>query len=179
MAEDMVTAPNGHFDPIASYARLSERVENQGKDIVDLRSNMNTGFSNIQSAINSLSNEFRGSSKTPWTVIWSAAAVCVTVIGGLTIMLLQPVNGSIAEVKSNIADLQKTAITRNEMDWRTQRSAEDRDHVNDALTALKTSMIGRPEWTERVKTVDGEIAALQNTIEKLRDEQRQDETRLK
>jgi len=55
---------NGNLEPNAQYARLSERVENQGRDIVDLRSNMNTGFRNLECSIHSLSNELRGSSKT-------------------------------------------------------------------------------------------------------------------
>jgi hypothetical protein len=71
---------NGTFDPMAQYARLSERVENQGKDIVDLRSNMNTGFQSVNASLTTLSNELRSNSKTQWPVIWAAAGVCFTVL---------------------------------------------------------------------------------------------------
>jgi len=79
MAGNQEMSSNG-FDPMAQYARLSERVENQGKDIVDLRSNMNTGFQTINTSISQLSNELRNSSKTQWPVIWAAAGVCFTVL---------------------------------------------------------------------------------------------------
>ncbi|WFU89455.1 hypothetical protein QA644_10650 [Rhizobium sp. CC1099] len=78
-ATDMTTNGNS-FDPMASWARLSERVENQDKDIIDLRSNMNSGFQGVNTNIASLSNELRSSSKTQWPVIWAAAGVCFTVL---------------------------------------------------------------------------------------------------
>ena len=83
---------NGNaFDPMAQYARLSERVENQGKDIVDLRSSMNTGFQTVNAAIATLSNELRSNSKTQWPVIWAAAGVCFTVLAtGGRFLLQQP-----------------------------------------------------------------------------------------
>ena len=71
---------NGTFDPMAQYAWLSERVENQGKDIVDLRSNMNTGFQSVNASLTTLSNELRSNSKTQWPVIWAAAGACFTVL---------------------------------------------------------------------------------------------------
>jgi hypothetical protein len=40
-----------------------ERVGNQGKKLSDLRSNMNTGFQQLNAAINTLSNEVGGGSK--------------------------------------------------------------------------------------------------------------------
>jgi hypothetical protein len=59
---------------------LSERVENQGKGIVDLRSNMNMGFRSVNARLTTLSNELRSNSKTQWPVIWAAAGVCFTVL---------------------------------------------------------------------------------------------------
>lgn len=70
MAEGDLEMTGPSFDPMASWARLSERVENQGKDIIDLRSNMNTGFQTVNAGLSALSHELRTNSKTQWPVIW-------------------------------------------------------------------------------------------------------------
>ena len=167
MADDM-TLPNGSFDPIAQWARLSERVENQGKDIIDLRSNMNTGFQNIQSALAGLSNELRGSTKTQWPVIWSAAAVCVTVLSGLGIILLQPVKENIAEAKTQIVELGNSTVSRQEMDWRAKRGEEDRTRTDTAVADLRANTVGRAEWTERSRASDQQIADINRRVDELR-----------
>lgn len=167
MADDMTT-PNGNFDPIAQWARLSERVENQGKDIIDLRSNMNTGFQNIQSALAGLSNELRGSQRTQWPVIWSAAAVCVSILGGLGFVLLQPVKDNVAEAKAQIVELAKTSVSRQEMDWRAQRGIEDRTRTEAAVAELRTGTVSRAEWTERNRARDQEVTDLNRRVDELR-----------
>lgn len=167
MADDM-TIPNGSFDPIAQWARLSERVENQGKDIVDLRSNMNTGFSNIQSGLNAMSNELRGSTKTQWPVIWSAAAVCVSILGMLGVILLQPVKENIAEAKAQIAELAKNTVSRQEMDWRAQRGVEDRTRMEGAIVDLRSGTVTRNEWVERNRARDQEVSDIGRRLDELR-----------
>lgn len=184
---------NGNgFDPLAQYARLSERVENQGKDIVDLRSNMNTGFQTVNAAIGTLSNELRNSGKTQWPVIWSAIGVGVVILSGLGFMALQPIkdnNGRLDESIVRLSEANQTAIarlaettqasitkitenmvTQQEMEWRTARGAEDRKRADDALTDLRTNTVTRNEWQERNLARNGEIAELGRRIDELRQE---------
>lgn len=104
-------ATNGGFDPIASYARLSERVEGQGRDIVDLRSNMNTGFRNIEGSIKALSDQLSAGSRTQWPVIWSAIGVCFAVLAGLGGALYLPVREAIAETKSDVRNVSNAALS--------------------------------------------------------------------
>lgn len=101
---------NGN-DPTAQYARLSERVENQGRDIVDLRSNMNTGFRNLESSIHSLSNELRGSSKTQWPVIWSAIGVSFAIIIAVGSQSLSPIKEALSEAKEDIRTSSSSALS--------------------------------------------------------------------
>jgi heme exporter protein D len=104
--------PNGiASDPTASYARLWERVENQGRDIVDLRSNMNTGFRNLESSIHSLSNELRGSSKTQWPVIWSAIGVSFAIILAVGSQSLSPIKEALSEAKEDIRSTSTSALS--------------------------------------------------------------------
>ncbi len=67
------------FRSYGSWARLSERVENKGKDLPDLRSNMNTGFQRLNAATKTLSNEVRGGSKTQWPIIIGFSSVTITI----------------------------------------------------------------------------------------------------
>lgn len=103
---------NGNgFDPMAQYARLSERVENQGKDIVDLRSNMNTGFQSVNASLAGLSNELRSNSRTQWPVIWAAAGVCFAIIVALGSQALSPIKDAIGEAKADIREVSSSALS--------------------------------------------------------------------
>ncbi|MDQ0996854.1 hypothetical protein QFZ34_002036 [Phyllobacterium ifriqiyense] len=118
----MPNSNNGIFDPMAQYARLSERVENQGKDIVDLRSNMNTGFQSVNSSIGTISNELRSSigtlsnelrsnSRTQWPVIWAAAGVCLAIIVAAGSQALSPIKDSLSETKTDIRETASSAMS--------------------------------------------------------------------
>lgn len=182
MAEVTEMSTNGNsFDPMASWARLSERVENQGKDIVDLRSNMNSGFQGVNTNIASLSNELRSSGKTQWPVIWSAIGVGIVILSGLGFMALQPIKDNTARLEEAVIRVSDSAqlsikgvtdnmVTQKEMEWRTQRGAEDRKRSDDALTDLRSMSVTRNEWSERNHARDGEIAELSRRIDELRQE---------
>jgi hypothetical protein len=182
MAEVTDMSTNGNsFDPMASWARLSERVENQGKDIVDLRSNMNTGFQGVNANLAALSNELRSSGKTQWPVIWSAIGVGVVILSGLGFMALQPIKDNSGRMedaivrlseanRTSVSDLNEKMVTQKEMEWRTQRGAEDRKRADDALNDLRALTVTRNEWSERNHARDGEIAELGRRIDELRQE---------
>lgn len=181
MADEMVNGNGNAFDPMASWARLSERVENQGKDIIDLRSNMNSGFQGVNSNLAALSNELRSSGKTQWPVIWSAIGVGVVILSGLGFMALQPIKDNTGRLEeavirvsentqSAFAKVNETMVTQKEMEWRTQRGAEDRKRSDDALADLRTLTVTRNEWSERNHARDGEIAELGRRIDELRQE---------
>jgi hypothetical protein len=93
------------------HARLSERVENQGKDIFYLRSNMNTGFQTLNSAVNALANELRASGKTQWPVIWAAASVRFAIIVALGSQALGPIKDAVGETKADIREVSGNALS--------------------------------------------------------------------
>lgn len=176
--DDMVT--NGStYDPLAQYARLSERVENQGKDIVDLRSNMNTGFQNVNANISALANDFRATGKTQWPIIIGFCSVTITVLGGLGFLALQPIKDNIAQIRedakilttstsTSIATLVDKMVTQKELEWRTARGAEDRKRTDEAIVDLRANSVSRNEWSERNLARDGEIAELGRRINEIR-----------
>lgn len=169
MADDMTSA-NGKFDPMTSWARLSERVENQGKDIHDLRSNMNTGFQTVNANLSSLANEFRATSKTQWPVIWSAAGVCSALLVAAGTFFYGTLTKQMDRTESNIAVLSDRMVTRQEMDWRQARSQEDRTRTETAITDLRAASVTRNEWQERNRARDGEVQDLGRRVDEIRQE---------
>lgn len=171
MAEVTDMSANGNgMEPILNVARLSERVENQGKDIMDLRSNMNSGFQGVNANITALSSELRSSSKTHWPAIWAALSVGMSILAGLGFLSLQPIKDNTNRLENAMVRLAETTVSQKEMEWRTQRGAEDRKRQDDALVDLRASSVTRNEWSERNHARDNEIAELSRRIDELRQE---------
>lgn len=160
---------NGNgFDALAQYARLSERVENQGKDIIDLRSNMNTGFQGVNANLATLSNELRSNSRTQWPAIWAALSVGVAILTGLGFMALQPIKENTLRLENAIVRVAETSVPQKEMEWRTQRGSEDRKRSEDALNDIRSSTVSRNEWSERNHARDNQITEISRRIDELR-----------
>lgn len=161
---------NGAFDPVASYARLSERVEGQGRDIADLRSNMNTGFRNVEGSLKHLADTVAGGTKTQWPVIWSAIGVSFAIIVAIGGLAYAPVNRAIDRVETTVGTLSDKIVTRQEMDWRQARSQEDRSRTDTAIVELRNSSVTRNEWSERNRARDQEIADVSRRVDEIRQE---------
>jgi CHASE3 domain sensor protein len=180
MAGNTDMSNNGNsFDPMAQYARLSERVENQGKDIVDLRSNMNTGFQTVNSAISTLSNELRASGRTQWPAIWAALSVGVAILTGLGFMALQPIKDSIAtiredakmqasETSTSISAVVDKMVTQKEMEWRTARGAEDRARTDASVKELRDAQVPREELDRVFGSYDQRFTDQQRQIDEVK-----------
>lgn len=156
------------FDPMAQYARLSERVENQGKDIVDLRSNMNTGFQTVNASISTLSNELRSNSKTQWPVIWAAAGVCFTVLVTIGTFFYGTLSKGQDRLDTAISKLAENSVSVAELKWRTDRSAEDRTRTDNAIKDLRESQVPRQELERVWQSDDQQKASLQKQIDELK-----------
>jgi hypothetical protein len=184
---------NGTFDPMAQYARLSERVENQGKDIVDLRSNMNTGFQSVNASLTTLSNELRSNSKTQWPVIWAAAGVCFTVLatGGaffynslskgqdrLDAAVIKNAELQQASV-SKLADttqqtftlLADKVVTQKELEWRTARGQEDRARMEANVADIRAGLVPRAEHEWVWQNYTNKDQDLQRQVDELKQAQ--------
>ncbi|NLS19916.1 hypothetical protein HGP16_25590 [Rhizobium sp. P40RR-XXII] len=160
--------PTNGFDPMAQYARLSERVENQGKDIVDLRSNMNTGFQTVNAGLSALSNEMRSSSKTQWPVIWAAAGVCFTVLVTIGTFFYGTLSKGQDRLDLAVAKMGETTVSQAEMKWRTDRAAEDRIRTDTAIKDLRESQVPRQELERVWQSDDQQKAQIQKQIDELK-----------
>lgn len=165
MAGNSDMANGNGFDPMAQYARLSERVENQGKDIVDMRSNMNSGFQAVNSSISALANELRGNSRTPWAVIWSAIGVSFAIIAALGSGQLSPIREDLASTKDAIKAVAGSMVTQAEMQWRTQRGVEDRQRMELAIAGIREEQVPRKEHDRVWLGYDKQLADIQRQLD--------------
>lgn len=159
---------NGGFDPIASWAKLSERVENQGKDIVDLRSNMNTGFQTINANLSALSHEIRAGSRTQWPVIWSAIGVSFAIIVAIGGLAYAPINANMSRVEQSLAAIGASTVPREEMDWRQARALEDRTRMEANFNGLRADQVPRAEHERVWQNYDQRFADHQRQIDEMK-----------
>ncbi|MER9206828.1 hypothetical protein [Mesorhizobium sp. M0771] len=164
----MANQTNGTFDPATQYARISERVENQGRDIVDLRSNMNTGFRNIESLVNSLASELRGSSKTQWPVLLTAVGVAFTILVAAGTQALSPIRENVSDVKDALTVIADKMVTQAEMKWRTDRGQEDRTRTVADIADIRASLVPRAEHERVWANFDQRFADEQRQIDEIK-----------
>lgn len=170
---------NGNFDPLASYARLSERVENQGKDLIDIRSNMNTGFQTVNSAIGTLSNELRSNSKTQWPVIWAAAGVCFTVLATGGAFFYSSLSKGLDRLDVNISEVSKDAVSIAAFQdfratYENNRVVSRNEYIdkfsqmNLSIGKINDQMVPRAELERVWQSDDAQKAQLQKQIDELK-----------
>lgn len=171
-----MSSNGSNFDPLAQYARLSERVENQGKDIIDLRSNMNTGFQGVNANLNALSNELRNNSRTQWPVIWAAAGVCFTILAAAGTFFYGTLSKGQDRLDVNIAKIGDSAMSVNAFsDWkatyennRVVTRAEYIDKFNNIIAMIETirkDQVPRAELERVWRSQDQVDAQLQKQVD--------------
>ncbi|WP_309085980.1 hypothetical protein [Chelativorans sp.] len=149
---------------------------------------MRSGFRQIEQSFASFTNETRASinalsatiaerSKPQWQAIGVALTFAV-IIGG---MAYWPIREATTDLKTDVSTLSAETrrafdmaaerfVTREELDWRAARSAEDRSRTDTAIEDLRTTMLPRNGWSERNLNRDHEIANLQRQIDLQRED---------
>lgn len=177
--------PNG--EPSRNYisvteAQLGERVTNLGRRQSDLENEMRSGFRQMEQSITAFTNETRASIAALSQGIaernkpqWQALGVALTfaaLIGGLAYMPIREattdLKAAAIETNKSIQALAASSVSRQEMDWRAARGAEDRTRQELAIADLRAGSVTRPEWAERNRARDQEIADLSRRVEEIR-----------
>lgn len=147
----------------AVTAQLGERVTNLGRRQTDLETEMRAGFKQVENGMSAIANEMRTSisalssnlserNKPQWQAIGVAITFC-TVIGGLAYW---PINASTARLETAVATLSDKIVTRQEMEYRQQRGAEDRIRMEASIKDVRDAQVPRAElervWTSQANT---------------------------
>lgn len=161
----MANGDEGHRQyPDPFQGAMGERVTNMGRRINDVEVEMRSGFNQINQSIASLSNNLAERNKTQWPVIFLAIGVASSVLGYFVTQALTPIRdanldmkAAIVETAHSIQALAANTVSRQEMDWRAERGAEDRKRTEDSVASIRTGMVYRNEWMERNLSRDHDI----------------------
>jgi len=148
----------------AVQAQLGERVTNLGRRQTDLEAEMRTGFRQIEQSIATLSSTLSERNKPQWQAL-SVMLAFAAILGGLAYM---PIREATSDLKAAVTTLAANSVTRQEMDWRSARSAEDRDRTDSAIKEIRAGIVYRNEWQERNLSRDHEIASIQRQLDQQR-----------
>lgn len=190
MADDDNMANNGNdartLYQDAATAQLSERVTNMGRRINDVEVEMRAGFSQLGNSLNAATNETRSSIASLSTSMaersrpqWQALSVMLAVLVVLGGLVYWPIREATGDLKTSIISLSQDTsrsleaivakmVTREELDWRSSRGAEDRARTEAAIAGLRTSSVDRDEWLQQIHGRDQEIVELSRRIDELR-----------
>ena len=101
--------------------------------VCKIEAEMRAGFKGIDAAVTALANETRSSIAALSTNLaernkpqWQALGVALTfaaMLGGLAYL---PIREATSDLKQSVSILADKMVTQQELEWRTQRSAEDR-----------------------------------------------------
>lgn len=171
MADQNGNDPGARAYLDAVQAQLGERVTNLGRRQTDLETEMRTGFRTIEQSIASLTTSLSERNKPQWQAIGVALTFAV-IIGGMaywpiresTTDLKQTVAALALETNQSIRLLADKAVTREELNWRSQRTAEDRQRSEAAIADIRSSMLPRNEWMERNASRDHDIDNIRQSI---------------
>ncbi|RUU15496.1 hypothetical protein EOD10_11780 [Mesorhizobium sp. M7A.T.Ca.TU.009.01.3.2] len=160
---------NGSDDSMRTYsdavqAALGERVTNMGRRINDVEVEMRAGFSQLSNSLSASTNETRQSIAALSTSLadrakpqWQALSVIMgfaVVLGGLAYW---PIREATSDLKVAVMSLAANTVSRQEMDWRTERGAEDRKRTEETIRSIRDTMVYRNEWSERNLSRDHDI----------------------
>ncbi|CDZ52323.1 Hypothetical protein NGAL_HAMBI1189_44260 [Neorhizobium galegae bv. officinalis] len=188
--------PNGAEHRVYSdalTAQLGERVTNLNRRQSDLENEMRSGFKQIESSMSAMSSEMRSSvaalatnmaerNKPQWQALGVALTFC-TILGGLAYW---PINAATTDLKSAVVTISEKMVTQKEMEWRTQRGAEDRARSEAAVKEIRDDQVPRKEldrvWAnydqrfqdqqrqiDEVKTAQGSVYGQRDIILDLRE----------
>lgn len=146
----------GLFDPEVRYSALDERVTNLSSRLTHLDQTMTAGFREMQAAIAGLSGSLNESRRPQWQAI-SVGVAFISVIGFL---VYQPIT-------SRLSTVETTSVSRDELDWRSSRGAEDRARNDAAFNDLRSQIIPKAELDQRFENVTDRNADVQRQLEKV------------
>lgn len=120
--------------------------------------------SKMDERFNALSASLAERAKPQWQAL-SVMLAFAAILGGLAYM---PIREATSDLKSAVANLSATTVSRQEMDWRSQRGAEDRTRTDTAVADLRSNTVTRAEWTERSQAYALQVQDINRRVDELR-----------
>lgn len=164
MVDEMTNGDASRHYQDAMQAQLGERVTNLGRRQTDLESEMRSGFKQMETALSGLANETRSSisalsttiaerNKPQWQALGVALTFC-TLLGGLAYW---PINTATTDLKAAVLTITERMVSRQEMDWRQARGAEDRARMEASINSLQADQVPRKEHERVWQSYDAQM----------------------
>jgi vacuolar-type H+-ATPase subunit I/STV1 len=195
MADDMTDNGSEIHDAAMRIGILSQRTTNLETVVGDVRRELGHSISAINQAIAAMSSKVDERFSALSTTMadrqrpqWQALSVILAfaaILGGLAYMPIREATNDLkvaniatgqtiqllaAETNKTIQELAASTISRQEMNWRAERGAEDRGRTDEAIKDLRQLTVTRAEWGERNHARDGELAELNRRVDEIRQE---------
>jgi len=178
--EDMTTNGNEasrHYQD-AVTAQMGERITNLGRRQSDLESEMRSGFRSMEASITAFTNETRTSIAALSQTLaersrpqWQALGVALTFAAMLGALAYWPIREATNDLKASTNAISAVMVTRQEMDWRQQRSQEDRLRTEGAIVDMRANLIPRAEHERVWQNYDQRFADQQRQIDEVKQAQ--------
>lgn len=176
--DDMANGNDHRVYTDAVTAQLGERVTNLGRRQTDMESEMRAGFKAMEAAVTSLANETRASIAALSTNLaernkpqWQALGVALTfaaMLGGLAYL---PIREATSDLKASVSALGSRVVTRDEMEWRTARAAEDRARTDAGVKELRDAQVPRDELDRVFSSYDQRFTDQQRQLDDVKQAQ--------
>jgi chromosome segregation ATPase len=184
MADDMANGEETrhYIDP--QSAAMGERISNLNRRQTDYEAESRANFRAIEASIGAITAEMRQSFSSITSTLaernkpqWQALSVMLVFVGMVGALAYMPIREATDDLKTNVSTLAAETrrsfemagerfISRQEMDWRSARGAEDRIRTEGAIADLRAGSVTRNEWMERNASRDHDIANIRSDIER-------------
>lgn len=172
---DMAMDSDNRIYPDAIAAQIGERVSNLSRRQTEYEAETRAGFRSIEASISQLTSETRSSiaglssqladkNKPQWQAL-SVMLAAALAIGGLAYW---PIREATANLKVDQQRINDTMVTRSEMEWRTARSAEDRQRTELSLRLLTDDLVPRAEHARVWANYDQRLVEVQRQLDELK-----------
>jgi len=165
-----------YADPGERISALDERVAGLSSRQVHLEQVVAKGFASIETKMGEIQSSVAAGQRTPWQVIVTAIGVGAALVGGIYGLSVGPMRETDAQLRdaddalrAAIVELSKEVPSRAEIDYRAERSREDRDRLQSDLAALRAEVVPRGEHQEQWRSNSEAMTGLQRQIDQVRE----------
>lgn len=153
--------PNGlPPDPTTQFVALQERVHGLGQQFLAFEQATTRSFQQVETAIATLSAEFRAGGKTQWQTIVTSVGVLVTILGALGTLAYMPIKSGMDGLSAEVRVMREGIVPRAEHAQRWTRVDHDLDALGAALRRLEERSVPRSEHDERWRANDRLLAEM-------------------
>ncbi|WP_033838266.1 hypothetical protein [Mesorhizobium loti] len=193
MADDMSSNETARQYLDAAHAQLGERVTNLARRQKDLEAEMRSGFRQIEQSFAQFTNETRQSIASLGNAIseknkpqYQALGFGLSVILAVGALAYWPIRESTSDLKASyiegaramqmlaaetnrtIQALTANTVSRQELEWRAQRDAEDRSRTETRISDLRASLVPRDEHERVWENFDRRFADEQRQMDEIK-----------